>query len=114
MGSTTNNNISLTYDEVVHNKIRSLDIIEEQITNALSIIPTCPQPIKAAKTLHEEFIDLFRELRCILGFAVGNIKTFKRACSNEGSFWITVPSPLPPSKTQDCLVHVMGVSLYIV
>ncbi|KXJ19593.1 hypothetical protein AC249_AIPGENE11326 [Exaiptasia diaphana] len=85
MGSTTNNHISLTYDEVVHNKIRSLEIIEEQIANALSIIPTYQQPINTAKAFNEEFIDLCRELRCNLDFAVSNIKTFKSACSNEGS-----------------------------
>lgn len=103
MGSNTNNNISLTYDEVVHNKIRSLEVIEEQISNAISIIPTCQQLDKTAKTLNEEFVGLCRELRSILEFAVSNIKTFKSVCSNEGSFKKLIiicdcDSP-PPSNT---------------
>lgn len=69
MSATQNeSNISLTYNDVAHNKVKSLQTIEGQISHAINLIPSS-----------------FAEVRCILDCAVNNVRTLKEACNNEGN-----------------------------
>lgn len=63
-------NVSLSYTDVVHNKVRSLEVIEKQIANAINLLPGS-----------------FVQIQSILGCAIKNVKTLKGVCSNEGTVY---------------------------
>lgn len=68
MGSIQMEEIDLSYNDVVHNKVRSLEVIEEQLSKAINLTPAS-----------------FVQIHSILGSAIKNVKTLKVVCSNEGT-----------------------------